>query len=439
MVSTRFKSLFCVVAVLLMMVTCAQDPGTSPYDCSKTKAYFVLKSSLNQLSDVEISDTVGNTISYGFNSNLFMNVDSVQIVQITSSNPTGNILTTFKDIKARKYTDTVWGTLQLSDTGSITIQGIAYFCGNKVSGTVTIHSLSRAPNHPPKLLVPRQIQKYPGDLCSFVVTASDSDNSQILTISSLYGPSGSSFDPQSHVFTWAVPSNFIGTDSAIFKVQDNGYPPLSDQETVYINVQATFVNHPPVLTVKGVRNLNPGDTCTLRLSAADPDPLQTITISMLQHPNGSILKDSIFTWVTPGSLNGKDSVTFIANDNGLPPKSDTVKVFISVLNNIPLPSRPDSLKILSRINGLVSLQWRASAAADYYTVFRTTTTHAGAFTAVDTVYDTLCKDLVGSLNCQYFVKAYNKTGESPSSDTVVSLFINPKPKWQHDTINEVAM
>ena len=59
-------------------------------------------------------------------------------VQITSSNPTGNLLNTFKDIKARKNTDTVWNTFQLSDTGSITLQGIAYLCGNKVSGAITI-------------------------------------------------------------------------------------------------------------------------------------------------------------------------------------------------------------------------------------------------------------------------------------------------------------
>ena len=88
------QSIRYALAAFLMFIVCSPDPGTSPYDCSKTKAYFVLKSSLNQLSDVEISDSVGNSISYGFNSNLFTNVDSVQIVQMTPSNTAGILLTT---------------------------------------------------------------------------------------------------------------------------------------------------------------------------------------------------------------------------------------------------------------------------------------------------------------------------------------------------------
>ena len=278
---------------------------------------------------------------------------------------------------------------------------------------------------------------HPGETCTLMVAASDIDTFQVLTFSTVKAPATSSFNLQSRIFMWQAPTDFVGTDSVVFKVQDNGYPPLSDQKTVYLNVQASSVNNKPVLAVKGVRNINPGDSCILKLKATDPDSLQTVTISMLSGPKGSVLKDSIFTWVAPETFTGKDSAIFIAKDNGLPPKSDTVMVYISVSSNIPLPSRPDSLKIVSRTSGLVTLQWHYSSAADFYTLFRASSSHTTTFKAIDTVYDTLCKDSVGTLNCKYYIKAYNNSGESPSSDTVVSLYSNQPPKWQYDTINEV--
>ena len=439
MIQKFSKSMFCVAAALLMFNTCTQDNGTSPYDCSKTKAVILLKSSNKSvISDVAIKDTVGDSIYCGFYSNLIMNIDSVEIRKVSASDNTGDIIFTFKNIQSLKNSDTIWNSLVLSDTGTITITGTAFLnCNKQLSATATVTILSRPTNNQPKLIVTSQVSMHPGETCTLMVAASDIDTFQVLTFSTVKAPATSSFNLQSRIFMWQAPTDFVGTDSVVFKVQDNGYPPLSDQKTVYLNVQASSVNNKPVLAVKGVRNINPGDSCILKLKATDPDSLQTVTISMLSGPKGSVLKDSIFTWVAPETFTGKDSAIFIAKDNGLPPKSDTVMVYISVSSNIPLPSRPDSLKIVSRTSGLVTLQWHYSSAADFYTLFRASSSHTTTFKAIDTVYDTLCKDSVGTLNCKYYIKAYNNSGESPSSDTVVSLYSNQPPKWQYDTINEV--
>ena len=418
------KLVLFVLPATIVLVTCAPDIGTSPYDCHNTKGFFALKTSDNkQSSNTGIIDTIGNSISYGFNSNLFMNVDSVTVFSTSSANPDDNIFVGgFKNISSRKNTDTVWNSFMLADTGTISLKGFVYVpCNTKISGTMTVTVVSRPVNHPPKLVVPREITKHPGDTITLVVTASDSDITQILTYSALYLPTGSTFDPQTHIFTWMIPATLTGIDSALFKVRDNGYSPRADSQTVLLNILPTAVNRAPTLSVTSkVRNINPGDTWTLYLKASDPDSGQTTTISMLSSPPGSVLKDVIFTWVAPATFIGADSAIFMAKDNGLPPKSDTVKAYVLVSNNIPLPSRPDSLKILSRLNGWANLQWHGSAVADFYTVFRADTTHVMPFIAIDTVYDTLAQDSVGLLSYRYYVKAFNSSGSSPSSDTITS-------------------
>jgi len=424
MARTLSNKVFCVFAAFFLLFTCMPDIGTSPYDCHKTKGYFAVKTSdKKQSSDVGVVDTIDNSIYYGFSSNLFMNVDSVLVFKTSPSNPGDSLLVgVFKDISSRKYSDTVWNSLALPDTGKITLKGIVYLhCDSKISGIMTVTVVSRPANHPPKLVVPQEITMHPGDTCTLVVTASDLDNNQVLTFTAIYRPSGSNFDPQTHIFTWIAPTNFIGKDSALFKVRDNGYPPLADSQTVFLNVQPNTVNHKPTLIVKNkVRTINPGDTWTLFLKTTDSDSGQAVTISILSSPQGSVLKDSIFTWVAPATFTGADSAMFMAKDNGLPPQSDTVKAYITVSNNIPLPSRPDSIKILGRINGWVTLQWRSSSAADFYTLFRAGATHAALFSAIDTVYDTQVKDSVGVLAYRYYVKAFNSSGASPSSDTLTS-------------------
>lgn len=237
--SNAVRALLYFLCGLWMFAACTQTP-TNPYDCSNTKASVMLRSSNKNTVGASIKDTVGDSISFGFNTNLSMNIDSVLITKSSASNSGDSIVAFLKNVGALNYNDTVWQSLFLSDTGTITIKGTAYrHCGN-ISMTVTVISIARPLNHAPKLVVPHQINIHSGDICSLVVVATDLDSNQNLVISKIRGPSGSSFDPQSRVFTWTTPKDFIGIESVIFRVTDNGYPPLSDSQTVYINVQTSF-------------------------------------------------------------------------------------------------------------------------------------------------------------------------------------------------------
>jgi hypothetical protein len=61
------------------------------------------------------------------------------------------------------------------------------------------------------------------------------------------GPAGNKF--VNNIFTWTPAASFLGTDTVVFAVIDNGVPPLSDTQTVVITVSATIL---PPDSVKGV-------------------------------------------------------------------------------------------------------------------------------------------------------------------------------------------
>jgi hypothetical protein len=436
MIVNNYRCLLVFTVISIFALTCTQKTPSNPYDPSNTRINIIVKSSSGQITTTTLTDTIYSTVQYGININLPSNVDSIQIKTFSMSDSISTFLPTLRDFNQVNYNDTVWKTLTFTDTGTISVIGTAFVRGGStLSASVMIAVLSRPTNHQPTLVITGRPAILPAQTCTLIVSATDPDAFQTLTYSKLQGPSGSAFDPQSRIFIWTSPDNFIGVDSVIFKVEDNGYPSLSYTKKVYINVIATITNIPPDLVVSGVRNIRTGDTCTLKVKVVT-DAAQQSFISMLWGPGGSSLKDSIFTWVPPMGYTGRDSARFMAVTLGSAPLSDSQTVYINVSQTISAPSRPDSLKIVRIKDGKLTLAWHGSLTADNYTVFRADAGQGRPFAAIDTVFDYLFIDSIGASAYAYYVKANNSAGASVPSDTVRNSVVNRPPKWQSDTVNQ---
>jgi hypothetical protein len=90
-------------------------------------------------------------------------------------------------------------------------------------------------------------------------------------------------------------------------------------------------NRPPVMVVNGNHTITAGDTCILAAGATDPDSGQKVTFQASGMPDGATFSLDTFTWVTTPDDTGKDTITFIARDNGKPVLSDTEIVIIAVV------------------------------------------------------------------------------------------------------------
>ena len=96
-------------------------------------------------------------------------------------------------------------------------------------------------NRAPVLAAIGSQRAYVGQALSFLVTATDPDAGQTLTYT-LAGtvPAGATLTGSPAQFSWTPAANQLGTTNVLIRVTDNGVPPLSDEQTVSINVQSVF-------------------------------------------------------------------------------------------------------------------------------------------------------------------------------------------------------
>ncbi|HEX2956607.1 MAG TPA: immunoglobulin domain-containing protein, partial [Chitinispirillaceae bacterium] len=134
-----------------------------------------------------------------------------------------------------------------------------------------------------------------------------------------------------NVFTWIVPSDFIGLDTLSFVVSDNGYPKMSDTETVIITVTQT--PNVPSIVIKNETNVRPGQLCTLKIVVSDLDAGQKVAVLVSGAPEGAtIIGDSLFICRIPENAASSYSIIFKASDNGIPPLSATASTSLMVLS-----------------------------------------------------------------------------------------------------------
>jgi len=200
------------------------------------------------------------------------------------------------------------------------------------SGTVIVADavmiVSTSPNNGPILAFIGSKTVNEGHLLEFTVTATDPDGDN-LTYSASNLPSGATFDPETHIFSWTPEYGQAGGyPNVLFTVTDDGVPPLSDSETITMG----DVNRPPVLDPIGSKTVNEGQFLEFTITASDPDG-DDLTFSASNLPPGAQFDSDtqVFTW-TPayGQAGSYPNVLFTVTDNGDPAMSDSEGITITV-------------------------------------------------------------------------------------------------------------
>src|SRR5207253_8896724 len=108
--------------------------------------------------------------------------------------------------------------------------------------------------------------------------------------------------------------------------------------------------HTPVLASIADQTVDEGTKLTVKASATDPDPGQTITYSLgTSAPPGAVINGStgVFTWTPdPYASTGTYAITVIATDNGSPPLSASQPFTVHVL---PVNHPPNLVTIPGQI------------------------------------------------------------------------------------------
>jgi uncharacterized repeat protein (TIGR01451 family) len=323
------------------------DDGTPNLSDTKTFSISVLPPG----ADLEISQTdsndflvTGNNFSYTLTVNnigpaaatLVQMVDTLPAVgfisatgtdwtctQSGSSTITCDLATLAAGATANPITVTVLantsGTLNNTATvsSSVTDPNTA---NNSSTEITTVTSVNQAP-----VLSPVSDQTLTlGDTLSITVSATDADGDN-LSFSLPQPLSGATIDATSGELTWTPGTT--GTFNQSIKVTDDGFPPLSDEETLSITVNP--VNQAPVLANIGNQTITKGNTLNFTASATDPEG-NNLTFSLDNAPTGASIdaNSGVLTWTadTTGTFNATVKVT----DDGVPPLSDEETLSITV-------------------------------------------------------------------------------------------------------------
>lgn len=200
-------------------------------------------------------------------------------------------------------------------------------------------------NAPPVLDTIGSQSGFEGVLLEFVVTTSDPDTSDSLTIDASNLPLGAIFtqnDGTTGTFSWTPNYTQEGNyENVEFCVTDDGDPVEVDCELITITIGN--VNRAPVIDSISPINVSEYDVVDFFITAQDPDG-DNFDLSNGGLPVGSTFDtvNGTFTWVPGYNQSGIYVVTFYATDNGIPSQIGQVDVTITV-NDIPPTALNDEI------------------------------------------------------------------------------------------------
>ncbi len=320
-----------------MALTCSKTP-VNPYDPSNTRFSLAIEGThLTPISNVSFSDTLGDSIRIGTVTYLSNNIDSARISVVSSH----SLLDTFFTLTAfdsLNVSDTVWRSFLPGDTGTAAIKAQA-FIGNRTlfSDSISLRILPKANRHKPWLSISGKTAVESGELCSLFVSANDSDGAQTFAYSVTDTPKTSSFIQQ--VFKWTPPLDYTGTDTVIFMVSDNGFPPLADTQKIAIAVsnQIDTVNQPPKWEKDTLNQACWRGTVmnlTLRDKCADPEK-DSLKFSLLPGtPANDTIRAGIYSFLPTAKDSGTLYPRIIARDPEGLEDTVTMKLMIKTVDTI---------------------------------------------------------------------------------------------------------
>ncbi|MBX2903476.1 MAG: tandem-95 repeat protein [Chitinophagales bacterium] len=320
------------------------DNGT-PSLCDTATAYITIvpKNDPPVAEDIELSVEEGESVGV----NVGSLVSDPEGDPVTISYPSG-----FPSIPGVTFVVTGNGTFDVHTSAGTAPQTLSFpyqacdianypvtpLCD---TATVTIHILPKdTVNDPPYANNDRASTKVNVPATNINVLANDGDpNNDSLTVSLVSQPNNGTATQNPDGTVNYIPNNgFVGIDTFVYRVCDDGVPSLCDTALVIIDVtdEPLNVNDPPFAandyytTDEGVAvNGN------VKLNDSDPngDPL-TVTTTPLQtvsHGTVSLNSNGTFTYVPDANFYGVDSFVYRVCDNGTPSLCDTATAYITIV------------------------------------------------------------------------------------------------------------
>ncbi len=174
---------------------------------------------------------------------------------------------------------------------------------------------------------------------SITLTGNDTDGDSLI-YSLETGPSHGTLSGSAPNFIYTPNTNFFGSDSFTFKVNDG----ITDGALATVSVSVSPVNDPP--TVKSDSITTSEDTpVSIALTGSDPDGFQ-LDYSVVNNPSYGTLsgKAPNLTYTPNMNFNGTDSFTFKVSDGVADSVLATFSITVNPVNDIPVADG-DSLKI----------------------------------------------------------------------------------------------
>jgi len=231
------------------------------------------------------------------------------------------------------------GTLALDPDGSFSYtpnadftgaDSFAYHAGDgrAHSGTATVTIVVLGVNDAPVLKPIGSRSTAEGQPVTISLEADDPDGDE-LAFEAGDLPPGAQFAPAEGVFSWTPATGSSGNYRVLFRVTDNGTPPLGAYEFVTITVGS--VNRPPVLVPIGPRQAAEGDELSFEISAVDPDG-DYLNFGAENLPVGAEFDEPsrTFRWTPQAGDAGNYEVSFSVTDDGTPAESAIEKVTITI-------------------------------------------------------------------------------------------------------------
>jgi large repetitive protein len=136
-------------------------------------------------------------------------------------------------------------------------------------------------------------------------------------------------------------TDYVGKDTLIYRLCDNGTPQLCDTAIVFITISAT--NNAPIANVDGITIPEDATVASIPVLTNDVDDqiLTASNISITDAPkNGTVVinPNGTIGYTPNANYNGRDTLIYRVCDNGTPALCDTAIVFIDVtpVNDAPI-------------------------------------------------------------------------------------------------------
>jgi len=256
--------------------------------------------------------------------------------------------------------------------------------------TVTINEVNTAP-----VAVAQAVSTPEDTALNITLTGTDVDLPAylyLLTYTVVSGPSHGALSGFAPDLTYIPETNFNGSDSFTFKVNDgivdsneatvtitvndmNDAPVAMDDSSYIVSEDSTLI----IPTIAGVLNND---------SDADSDPLTAIKVTEPAHGSVTLNSDGSFTYTPALNYHGADSFTYKANDSLTDSNTATVMIAVTMVNDIPVITEGVSTSITMSEGGVPvafeltlhatdteddTLTWSISAAALHGTASATGT------------------------------------------------------------------